>query len=315
MALNPNRPSNPFGQSEEPDWISVSRSSPGASLSSISSSPYEKVMPPRGMISAAPGGARKLPPQYDPTTLPAQVGRMKIGDGDSVRSVHGDSVRSVHGDRSGVAPPPPPPRRSATAGETASGAGLGSKSANSNSSAVTGGADKAGTQPLWVQSRPASTASQTSQLSQQLKAGKPAPPVAKKPAHLLSTSPASASSMAAGVGRYQDHHGEDEYHPPLPARASTMAATPEDAQRQTRAAGLGIGRKPVAPPKPQMNVNMRTSTATSTGTSTGVAARGPPVLPQRLRQANHGPVDLLDSLNEGGEEEMGGWETLQPSTA
>ncbi|KAL7802370.1 SacI homology domain-containing protein [Trichoderma aethiopicum] len=309
MALNPNRPSNPFGQSEEPDWISVSRSSPGASLSSISSSPYEKVMPPRGMISAAPGGARKLPPQYDPTTLPAQVGRMKIGDG--------DSMRSVHGDRSGVAPPPPPPRRSATTGETASSAGLGSKSANSNSSAVTGAADKAGTQPLWMQSRPASTASQTSQLSQQLKAGKPAPPVAKKPAHLLSTSPASASSMTAGVGRYQDHPGDDEYHPPLPARASTMAATPEDAQRQTRAAGLGIGRKPVAPPKPQMNVNMRTSTATSTGTSTstGVAARGPPVLPQRLRQANHGPVDLLDSLNEGGEEEMGGWETLQPSTA
>ncbi|KAK1253657.1 hypothetical protein MKX07_001734 [Trichoderma sp. CBMAI-0711] len=308
MALNPNRPSNPFGQSEEPDWISVSRSSPGASLSSMSSSPYEKVMPPRGMISGAPGGPRKVPPQYDPTTLPAQVGRMKLGDGDS-------STRSVYGDRSGVPPPPPPPRRSATTGETASGAGPSSKSANSNSSATAGGADKAGAQPVWMQPRPASTASQTSQLSQQLKAGKPAPPVAKKPAHLLSTSPASASSMTTAGGRYQDHYGGDEFQPRLPARASTMAATPEDAQWQTQSAGLGSGKKPVAPPKPQLNVNMRTSTATSTNTSTSAATRGPPVLPQRLRQANHGPVDLLDSLNEGGEEEMGGWETLQPSTA
>ncbi|KAJ4864163.1 sacI homology domain-containing protein [Trichoderma breve] len=268
MALNPNRPSNPFGQGEELDWISVSRSSPGASLSSISSSP-------------------KLPPQYDPATLPAQVGRMKIGDG--------DSTRSAHGDRSGVAPPPPPPRRSATTLDMGSNTGLGIKSASSTS----------------LGPRPASSASQTSQLSQQLKAGKSAPPVAKKPAHLLSTSPASTSSLASGGGRNQPAHGGDDFHPPLPARASTMVAKPDDVQWQTRPAISTTGKKPIAPPKPPLNVGMNTTTSTNTR----VAARGPPTLPQRSRQANQGPVDLLDSLNEGGEEEMGGWETLQPSAA
>ncbi|KAL6834790.1 SacI homology domain-containing protein [Trichoderma camerunense] len=303
MGLNPNRPSNPFGQGEELDWISVSRSSPGASLSSISSSPYEKVMPPRGMVSAGPGGPRKLPPQYDPATLPAQVGRMKIGDG--------DSTRSAHGDRSGAAPPPPPPRRSATTLDMGSNTGLGIKSASSTSLGAIGGADRAGTQPLWIQPRPASSASQTSQLSQQLKAGKPAPPVAKKPAHLLSTSPASTSSLASGGGRNQPAHGGDDFHPPLPARASTMVAKPDDVQWQTRPAISTTGKKPIAPPKPPLNVGMNTTTSTNTR----VAARGPPTLPQRSRQANQGPVDLLDSLNEGGEEEMGGWETLQPSAA
>lgn len=302
MALNPHRPSNPFGQGEELDWISVSRSSPGASLSSISSSPYEKVMPPRGMISAGPSGPRKLPPQYDPTTLPAQVGRMKIGDG--------DGTRGAHGDRSGAAPPPPPPRRSATTLDMGSGTGLGTKSASSSSLGVMGGADKAGTQPLWIQPRPASAASQTSQLSQQLKAGKPAPPVAKKPAHLLSTSPASTSTtstLTSGGGRNLPKYGDDDFHPSLPARASTVAVKPDDAQWQTRSTSSTTGKKPIAPPKPPLNVNM--------GTSTKVAARGPPALPQRSRQANQGPVDLLDALNEGGEEEMGGWETLQPSAA
>ncbi|KOS21194.1 Inositol-1 [Escovopsis weberi] len=99
MALNPNRASNPFGQGEESDWISVTRSSPGASLSSISSSPYEKIAPPRGMIygglGGGGGGARKLSSQYDAASLPAQVGRLKMG-----------------GDETGQAPPPLlPPRR------------------------------------------------------------------------------------------------------------------------------------------------------------------------------------------------------------
>lgn len=308
MALNPHRPSNPFGQGEELDWISVSRSSPGASLSSISSSPYEKVTPPRGMISAASSGPRKLPPQYDPATLPAQVGRMKIGDGDGTRSVHGDS-------RSGAAaPPPPPPRRSATTLEMGSGAaGLGSKPAHSVGGVPGGGADKTATQPLWIPARPTSAASQTSQLSQQLKAGKPAPPVAKKPAHLASTSPASTTSSGLTPGGERNmvssKHSDGEFRPAPPARASTVALKPDNAQQwQASSVGSVTGKKPVAPPKPSLSANTATSAHTR-------ATKGPPALPQRSRQVTQGPVDLLDSLHEGGEEEMGGWETLQPSTA
>lgn len=307
MALNPHRPSNPFGHGEELDWISVSRSSPGASLSSISSSPYEKLTPPRGMSSAGP---RKLPPQYDPTTLPAQVGRMKIGDG--------DGARSVHGDRSSAAPPPPPPRRSATTLDMGSSAGLGR---SASTAGIIGGADAPGkiggaAQPLWTSSsRPTSVASQTSQLSQQLKAGKPAPPVAKKPAHLLSTSPASTSSLpstlASGSGLNKAKYSDGDFQPPLPARASTMEMKQDNAQWQTPAVGgSGTGRKPVAPPKPFINMNTNARANANSNSST-TATGGPPVLPKRSRQVNQGPVDLL----EGGEEEMGGWETLQPSAA
>lgn len=88
MALNPNRPSNPFGH-EEHDWISVERSSSRASFSSLSSSPYEKVMLPHGLANRPT--ARKLPPAHD---LASKVGRMSFDH---------------------EAPPPPPPRRS-TAG-------------------------------------------------------------------------------------------------------------------------------------------------------------------------------------------------------
>ncbi|KAH8129597.1 hypothetical protein ACSS6W_006531 [Trichoderma asperelloides] len=306
MALNPHRPSNPFGHGEELDWISVSRSSPGASLSSISSSPYEKLTPPRGMNSAGP---RKLPPQYDPATLPAQVGRMKIGDG--------DGARSAHGDRSSAAPPPPPPRRSATTVDMGSSAGLGR---SASTVGTVGGADApgkiGGTQPLWTSSsRPTSAASQTSQLSQQLKAGRPAPPVAKKPAHLLSTSPASTSSLpstlASGSGLSTAKYSDGDFQPPLPARASTTGLRQDNSQWQTPPVGGSVtGRKPAAPPKPFINMNMKASANTNTNTNT-TATRGPPMLPQRSRQVNQGPVDLL----EGGEEEMGGWETLQPSAA
>ncbi|UKZ92146.1 uncharacterized protein TrAFT101_007112 [Trichoderma asperellum] len=307
MALNPHRPSNPFGHGEELDWISVSRSSPGASLSSISSSPYEKLTPPRGMNSAGP---RKLPPQYDPATLPAQVGRMKIGDG--------DGARSAHRDRSSAAPPPPPPRRSATTVDMGgSSAGLGR---SASTVGIVGGADApgkiGGTQPLWTSSsRPTSAASHTSQLSQQLKAGRPAPPVAKKPAHLLSTSPASTSSLpsmlASGSGLNTAKYSDGDFQPPLPARASTTGLRQDNSQWQTPPVGGSVtGRKPVAPPKPFINMNMKASANTNTNTNT-TATRGPPMLPQRSRQVNQGPVDLL----EGGEEEMGGWETLQPSAA
>jgi hypothetical protein len=121
----------------------------------------------------------------------------------------------------------------------------------------------------------------------------------------LSTSPASTSTPSAltsGSGLNRAKYSDGDFQPSLPARASTVALKPDNAQWQTPSVSSVTGKKPVAPPKPFLNTNTNT-----------MAARGPPVLPQRSRQMNQGPVDLLDSLNEGGEEEMGGWETLRPS--
>ncbi|CAJ2501685.1 Uu.00g045380.m01.CDS01 [Anthostomella pinea] len=77
MTLNPNRPSNPFNITEEPDWVAVPRASSRlSSFSSMSSSPYEHVNHSTLLSTSASSSApRKLPPPYDPSSLPAKVGR------------------------------------------------------------------------------------------------------------------------------------------------------------------------------------------------------------------------------------------------
>jgi hypothetical protein len=93
MSLNPQRASNPFTPSDEPDWVAVSRASPGA-VSSLSSSPYEKVPMPRHTVPS------------DAARLPAQMGKLAMSD-DQVSMM---SLRSTDSERQ-QAPPPPPPRR------------------------------------------------------------------------------------------------------------------------------------------------------------------------------------------------------------
>lgn len=88
--LNPNRPSNPFGRSDEPDWVSVRRGSPASSTATDTT-------------NMAAG--RKLPPAVDPSLLAASIDPMKKANDAIPRKPVGESAE---------APPPPPPRRSGT---------------------------------------------------------------------------------------------------------------------------------------------------------------------------------------------------------
>ena len=267
MAPNPHRPSNPFSQTEESDWISIPRSSSKTSLSSISSSPYEKVSLPRAMASASGTNtiSRKPQPSYESATLPARVGRMNLG------SEQGPGSSSAAG---GVPPPPPPRRQVGTAAV--------------GSAAIGTTPDKTQAQASMEPLRPDSAASQLSQLSfgpqasglsQQLRGGRPAPPVARKPAHLTTSSPISSPSPRSLTGSSMESATRTA-QPSLPARAAT-----------TRSAATSNGAKPRPPDLPSRSKSQ---------------ARPP--------QQQRGQVDLLDSLGEG-DGQMGSWETLEPSKA
>lgn len=319
MALNPSRSSNPFGQTDEPDWISIPRSSSKASLSSMSSSPFEKVMLPNVMSSSASSTTpRKLPPPFDAsaastTSLPAKVGRMNVGDDMPSRG------------KTEAAPPPPPPRRQTAA--------IGS----STTTTVGHGLNRTQTQPLAAPLQPIPGPSHVSQLSQQLSGGKSAPPIARKPAHLTTTlSPLVSSSSSNGAanggygsGRASNSDGDD-YRPPLPVRSgtgsSTKTPTPTPTAQQLPGMSMStstVSRKPVAPPKPPMGSTGIKATVTSAGAVSLPGMAGGDVRPslpsrrvvqpQQASPQQQGSVDLLDSLDDG-HDEVGGWETLQPST-
>lgn len=252
IALNPNRPANPFRMTEEPDWVSVPRSSPG--VSSLSSSPYEKVQLPgqhRDSRAAAGGAGRRLPPPLETGNLAAKVGAMNIGPETTL-------TRKAVG--SGTdAPPPPPPRR----GGTTNSATLGNTTATAQ-------------QPGPVANgRPESVTSQGSDVSQQGKSGRVSapPPIARKPAHLSTTSSPSAQRSS--------NSSSADFQPPLPARTNT-ASTSSSTGTVSRAES--ISRKPLA---------------------------APPSLPARQGTETN-KVDLLDSLEES-TDSVGGWETLEPS--
>lgn len=288
VALNPNRPSNPFGQTDESDWISIPRSSSKASLSSISSSPFEKVNLPHNMVSTSSIPPRKLPPPYDPAGLPAKVGRMALTDDHS------------SGSRNETPPPPPPPRRQT--------GGMGIAASGNEF-----GLNRSRTQPLPAPIRPIpSSASYTkSPVSQSSKTGKSPPPVAKKPAHLATVSPMSSPAPS--------HSSlDDDLRPPLPTRVATAGLTTH---------GVTPSRKPVTQANSGTNgSNGKPSTpvrAVGLPGMTGGDMRGtlsgrkaPPAVhakpQQQQQQHKRGPVDLLSSLDE--HHEVGGWETLQPST-
>jgi synaptojanin len=208
MRLNPNRPSNPFGHAEEQDWISISRSSSRNSLSSLSSSPYEKVSLPNMMNSSVSSSTpRKLPPAHEAGGLAAKVGRMKLNSDPAV------ARQDVAG-----APPPPPRRQTAAVipGTSPPGTGL-----HRSATQVPG---------LQPPLRPTSAASYSSldSSSQQGRGGKSPPPVAKKPAHLATPSPQSSVNGHAS-------NSNNGFQPRLPARSATMGP-----------AGPAVSRKPLA---------------------------------------------------------------------
>ena len=259
MTLNPSRPSNPFGHSEEHDWISVSRSSSRASFTSFSSSPYEKVMLPKIMNSMALSTTPRIPPGSEPGSLASRVGRLGMsGDHESLSG----------------SPPLPLPRRQ-------NGQQLGASTAADATAAPRLGIPRSTTMPHSTYGG-ASHHTQPSTSPGSVKL--PPPPVARKPAHLatglLSRSSVDTASNGSSNGS----------KPPLPARAATTSG-----------------------PASSKNTQMPGDKRGLSGMARSGQAFTPSGSQQPSAQPQAGPLDLLDGLDDGGQD-MGGWETLQPST-
>ncbi|KAK4444306.1 SacI homology domain-containing protein [Podospora aff. communis PSN243] len=305
--LNPKRPANPYAPTDEQDWVNIPRSeSRLSSFSSMSTSPYEHVNHSMLLASTASSTApRKLPPAYDPSTLPAKVGRMQISEDSAAGQVDGP-------------PPPPPPRRQ-------------TGSANGTPVAIA----------TYQQPRkkavpsPAPSGSSVSVVSQQPSKPKGPPPVAKKPAHLTApASPGSTSSTLVSETAAQ----QDQVKVQLPglARRSTAlvrTSTPSLGSSPTPASGNGIANtdNSTPPQLPRRAVSSASVVKEGRGTSAGQVGlvgladqeRRPQSVAQRPLMAQKPPaptppaprrsqaVDLLG--DDDGGLEIGGWEALKPS--
>ena len=320
--LNPKRPTNPHVPTDEPDWVNVPRSeSRLSSFSSMSTSPYEHVNHSTLLSSSASSSVpRKLPPPFDPSALPAKVGRLQIEDKQSSQS-----------------PPPPPPRRQTGAIPEPPPSNSPTPSTQQKRKPVNKPtpAPPVGPKPTVSQEQP------TKQ--------KPAPPVAKKPAHL--TAPVSpASSFASSDTTILGGSSEGPPFPDIPRRSTsslnssrshlteslaslprrsmdTASAPPQQQQQppqlprrtntgsgsnspatKTRlppAGGVplvGMERKPQLPArKPVVPVPIASSSSVQKQ-----AAPPPPPAPRRTQ--------TVDLLGDDGGMEMSGWEALRPSS-
>ncbi|KAF3769058.1 hypothetical protein M406DRAFT_249144, partial [Cryphonectria parasitica EP155] len=167
--LNPRRTPNPFGPSDEPDWVTVPRAdSRLSSYSSMSTSPYEHInhstfLPSLSSSVSSTPPQRKLPPPYDPSALPSKVGRMTMND-EQPQALQFKKVD---------APPAPPPRR-------ATGQNLYFPPPPNQTPVPAVGSVMRKPAPAPPAPRSVSAASSTSQNT----AKGPPPAVAKKPAHL-----------------------------------------------------------------------------------------------------------------------------------
>ncbi|KAH8675997.1 SacI homology domain-containing protein [Xylariales sp. PMI_506] len=295
VILNPNRPSNPFAPTDEPDWIAIPRARPGSfSSSSISSSPYEHIN--HSMLlsaSASTSTPRKLPPPFDTANLPTRVGRLTLNE----EQAGGYSPKSE-------TPPAPPPRRQTT-----------TNFAEVRSKDIHVNPRNPRPTPTPPQVRPLSAASQAT-----VKSRAP-PPVAKKPAHLSSTSPLTSPST-----QVPDQVDDPSLRPSLPRRASTniqaLSSRLEQSGQGSLTGGMHrplspqIQRKQVTP----ANIDMRTDRSTPSG---GIGLPGlvdrKPSLPVRPHQMPIQPPKpparktVVDLLGDDGSSEMSSWETLRPS--
>lgn len=328
--LNPKRPTNPHLPTDEPDWVSVPRSeSRLSSFSSMSTSPYEHVNHSMLLSSSASSSApRKLPPPYDPSALPAKVGRMHINE--DAKHSHADGA------------PPPPPRR-----QTSLGHGSGTSSPAVAIQQKRKPVNMAAPAPP-VGPKPAVSQEQLAKL-------KAAPPVAKKPAHLAAPiSP--ASSISGSIMSDTTIHGSEISLAELPRRStSSVNGFQSDLSRSLASLPAKNGSAATARTEtPPLQPARRTNTSTGTATPNrmgppaggiplvGLAAAGQqqlerkPTLPARKptlpvsgpvpipaasvqKQAPPPPpaprrVPAVDLLADDGGMEMGGWEALKPSS-
>ncbi|GAP86147.1 putative synaptojanin 2 [Rosellinia necatrix] len=316
VMLNPNRPSNPFGVTEEPDWVAVPRASRGSRLSSfsssISSSPYEHINHSTLLSTSASGSvSRKLPPALEPTPSPARIGRISL-----------NNELATTMDQKNDAPPPPPPRRQ-TNTSTVRSSGISSTSAPPP-------VPQTSRASLFIaQPRAISSPSQAS-----IGSSKTPPPVAKKPAHLTTTLPVSpSSSEPSNIGSLDDRAPR----PQLPRRTTSNiseltsrleASGPailtggvqkmRSSQPSSGISGPNRGFTYPNPPMPSGGLNLP---------GLGMDERKP-VLPVRTQQRQaqppliaqprkpvppkpkKPPIDLLGAEMDG---ELSGWETLKPS--
>ncbi|KAI1734417.1 SacI homology domain-containing protein [Xylaria scruposa] len=320
VVLNPNRPANPFSLTEEPDWVAVPRATSNSRLSSfsssISSSPYEHINHSTLLSTSASSSVpRKLPPAFESTALSSRTSKTSLND---------DSVITL-GQKSDAPPPPPPPRRQANTSTAQS--SMSSLTPTSLTTPHAVGASVASTHPR--------TVSSSSQVSN--KSSKTPPPVARKPAHLISTSPTSPS--LPDLGKFESL-ADQTPKPQLPRR-KTSNISDLTARLEANGSGLLTGgmQKRSAQPISAISGPNRVSTYPSASiSSSGVSLPGmrtderKPVLPVRPHQQQpqapqpssmvqpRKPVppttkkptmDLLSA--DMGSGEMNGWETLKPS--
>lgn len=320
--LNPKRPSNPYAAADEPDWVNIPRSeSRLSSFSSMSTSPYEHVN--HSMLlstSASSSTPRKLPPPYDPSSLPGKFGRPQTGE---------DQAAAAQLD----GPPPPPPPRRQTAMTN------GSSSASTAQLPRKPVSKPTPTSALTSAPAPATTASpvgtsSVSATSQQAPKPKGPPPVAKKPAHLAA--PASpATSSSASLGSQAESQGAlPRIQPPrLPRRSTGLPSTVSNnrgGHSPPPRSGDANGRDEGMPPQLPRRAASSTSIAKPGRSQVGAVGHvGLAKLDQKPQAAAQKPVmvahkppppppmsrkpQAVDLLGDDAGAEMGGWEALKPS--
>ncbi|KAK4199132.1 putative inositol-1,4,5-trisphosphate 5-phosphatase [Triangularia verruculosa] len=320
--LNPKRPTNPYVPTDEPDWVNVPRSeSRLSSFSSMSTSPYEHVNFSALLSSSASSTVpRKLPPPYDPSALPAKLGRKPVGE----------DLKTAQSD---VAPPPPPPRRQ-------TGMSTGS-TMNPTAALQQKRVPVANVLPVLPTSvKPLEQ--QQSQPAQQPIKHKPAPPVAKKPAHLAaSVSPPtrdectsstpdlkalreslehplpglprrSTSAVSGSLPNrlpFRNESVREESPPPQPPRRANTGASITPSGRSTPAGGIPLvgltAQTSTMEPKPQLPFRKPVTVQSAPVKVT------PPPPPAPRKPVATSTVDLL---GDDAGMEVGGWEALKPST-
>ncbi|KAI1368023.1 SacI homology domain-containing protein [Xylaria arbuscula] len=314
VVLNPNRPSNPFSATEEPDWVAIPRANSRLSSfsSSISSSPYEHINHSTILSTSASGPMpRKLPPAFDSSTTTPRTSKISLLD----EPVSGTAPRSEP-------PPPPLPRRQQTKSSSIQPSNI-SSVLTPQLASQTPGLDLSLTHPR--------TVSSSSQVS--TKSSKAPPPIARKPAHLTSTSPISPSLFESDVSDAQTPNLQ------LPRR-KTSNISDLTARLEANGAGNltgGMQKTKSAPTMAGMHGPSRVSTFPASSTSSnGVSLPGlglderKPVLPvrsyQHQSQAPRPPLPAQprkpvpvttekpaeDLLGADIDSEMNGWETLKP---
>lgn len=332
--LNPNRPANPFTPSDEPDWVTVPRAeSRLSSFSSMSTSPYEHInhstfLPSLSSSVSSTPPQRKLPPPYDPSALPARVGRSAMND-EQHQPLQFKKIE---------APPAPPPRRTTNQNLYFP------PPPNQTPLPSVGGVVRKPA-PAPPPPRPASTASSAAQ-----KPAKGPPPVVKKPAHLATTSPTQEpdpslspteakarpipprrpSSSVQGASRAAirdtlqrtmsardassfDGHQAAPMPPPRRAGTAAAATTPAPGSKDwtppgsVGLVGLFKDNRPALPSRKPVPTNASINT-------TGPGRNKPAPPPTAKKPVFKPKSPVVDLLGDDGSGAMGGWEALKPSS-